>query len=310
MAAFVRHGLVEAAPDAAPADPADLAIDVFSEADPAEGPAEGRARPGAGAGADAPASGAAALSGLELLGGLQLPPSRRVQSNASLGLGTASTSLAPSPYPLPENIRIEAPAPPEPALLAPGAGPPAGPAFFHPTPPLQLSAEDMRNLASHTVRPTHVFISYRRAGGSELAATLKMRLDERGYQAFLDVKKLENGPFDQQLLGHLHAAPAFLSILTPGCLDRCRSPYDWVRKEIALALMERKNIIVLKKRGFVFPEQARPARPLFPMPPDIAGLRECAQTLEWTAAARVSVLEAIVGILGPPSKLPSSAGAS
>jgi hypothetical protein len=98
------------------------------------------------------------------------------------------------------------------------------------------------------------FISYRRDGGSELATIICTLLEMRfSKNFFLDVDRLGAERFDERLLECIAAAPNFILILTPGCLDRCRNEGDWLRREIEQALHYNKKIIQICKEGFAFP---------------------------------------------------------
>ncbi|XP_019620754.1 PREDICTED: sterile alpha and TIR motif-containing protein 1-like isoform X1 [Branchiostoma belcheri] len=91
-----------------------------------------------------------------------------------------------------------------------------------------------------------VFISYRRATGSQLASLLKVHLQLRGFNVFIDVEKLEAGKFDNKLLENVKKAKNFILVLTPNALDRCLTDTegkDWVRKEIVAAIESSCNIV-------------------------------------------------------------------
>uniref|UniRef100_T1IWY7 TIR domain-containing protein n=1 Tax=Strigamia maritima TaxID=126957 RepID=T1IWY7_STRMM len=85
-----------------------------------------------------------------------------------------------------------------------------------------------------------IFVSYRRATGKDLASLLKVYLEElkhldgkRNYTVFLDVRNLESGLFDEQLLEVIKNAPIFILLLTPNSLDRCFNDVeenDWIHK--------------------------------------------------------------------------------
>ena len=100
-----------------------------------------------------------------------------------------------------------------------------------------------------------VFISYRREGGAETARLIHEKLEKRGLKAFLDVDDMRSGHFDERLLREIESAPHFIVILTPGCLDRCASETDWLRREIAHAIATQRNIVPIMKDGFRFPEK-------------------------------------------------------
>ncbi|KAK3085111.1 hypothetical protein FSP39_024537 [Pinctada imbricata] len=104
-------------------------------------------------------------------------------------------------------------------------------------------------------KPMDVFISYRRANGSQLASLLKVHLQLRGFTVFLDIEKLRAGKFDENLLQSVRTAKNFLLVLTPESLNRCigdDEQRDWVHKEIVAALDCHCNIIPLMD-SFSFP---------------------------------------------------------
>lgn len=109
-----------------------------------------------------------------------------------------------------------------------------------------------------------VFISYRRDGGEMLAHILYERLRDAGYAAFQDVESLRSGNFNTALYDVIENCRDFVLILSPGALDRCANPDDWVKNEIVYALEHNKNIIPIMMRGFQWPEV---------LPPEIDALR-------------------------------------
>ncbi len=102
-----------------------------------------------------------------------------------------------------------------------------------------------------------VFISYRREGGAETARLIRGALQERGWTVFLDVEDLDASFFDERLLGEIARAENFLVVLSPGSLDHCHSPHDWLRREIGHALHLRKTVVPVLKAGFSFPSAER-----------------------------------------------------
>lgn len=110
------------------------------------------------------------------------------------------------------------------------------------------------------------FISYRRHTGADAARVIKMALDRRGVDAFLDVDDLGACCFDDGLLEEIERSPNFVLVLTPGSLDGCSEEEDWLRREIRHAMQTRRNIIPVVKDGFTFPAPAN-------LPSDIAELR-------------------------------------
>ena len=59
-----------------------------------------------------------------------------------------------------------------------------------------------------------VFISYRRSNGSQLASLLKVHLEIRNISVFLDVDRLPEGKFDNNLLKSIRSARNFILVLT------------------------------------------------------------------------------------------------
>ncbi|XP_065190564.1 NAD(+) hydrolase sarm1-like [Sycon ciliatum] len=107
--------------------------------------------------------------------------------------------------------------------------------------------------------PLDVFISYRRATGSQLASLLKvhLRLKLRHLNVFLDVDELGAGKFDEALLDHIATARNFLLVLSPQSLDRCIGDHymqDWVHKEVNKAVVSQRNIIPVIDESFEWPD--------------------------------------------------------
>ena len=104
-------------------------------------------------------------------------------------------------------------------------------------------------------RKYDVFISYRRESGAETAKHLRDVLSARGYRVFFDTDSLGRGDFNLELIEIIKNCKDFILVLTPGALDRCQNPDDWVRQELACALAEGKNVIPLIVKNAVFPEK-------------------------------------------------------
>jgi hypothetical protein len=108
-----------------------------------------------------------------------------------------------------------------------------------------------------------VFISYRRKGGYNTAKLIYDRLKLDGYSVSFDIDTLEKGDFDKELESRVKECKDFLVILNPGIFDRFYNPDadpkdDWVRREMACALAENKNIVPLFLDGFEWPKNALP----------------------------------------------------
>lgn len=98
-----------------------------------------------------------------------------------------------------------------------------------------------------------IFISYRRAGGFEVADSVYQRLVAKHYSAFLDMEQLNAGTFNTKLLDVIDGCKDFILILPPHALDRCNDEEDWVRREVEHAIKGGKNIIPIMLRGFEWP---------------------------------------------------------
>ena len=109
-----------------------------------------------------------------------------------------------------------------------------------------------------------IFISYRREGGADLARVIRLKLEERGYRVFLDVDDLRSGPFNTALFKQIDLSSDVLVVLTPNCLERCRTEGDWMRQEIGHALLKGLNLIPVTTENFQWP--------LEPLPEDIQKL--------------------------------------
>jgi hypothetical protein len=97
-----------------------------------------------------------------------------------------------------------------------------------------------------------VFISYRRKAGGWQALSVFEHLRRYGYDVFMDVRSLDGGPFDEAVLDEISKRQYFVMILTPGTLDRCVNPDDWVRRELEHALKLNRVIIPLMTSDFSF----------------------------------------------------------
>jgi TPR repeat protein len=89
----------------------------------------------------------------------------------------------------------------------------------------------------------HIFLSYRREDGKDLARTIKETLTGKGYRVFLDMDELQDGVFDERILAAIDAAPIYMLLMTAHCFDRCHNTDDWVRQELEYAIRKGKTII-------------------------------------------------------------------
>lgn len=97
-----------------------------------------------------------------------------------------------------------------------------------------------------------VFISYRRDVSAFIARAVFMDLRLNGWDVFMDVESIDSGAFDTVILNQIAARTHFVLILTPGSLDRCVEPDDWLRREIETAIELGRNIVPLLFNSFTF----------------------------------------------------------
>jgi serine/threonine-protein kinase len=96
-----------------------------------------------------------------------------------------------------------------------------------------------------------VFISYRRTDVYTALAVYE-NLKNQGYDVFFDYRSISSGDFEQIITSNIRARAHFLLILTATALDRCNEPGDWLRREIEIAIDEKRNIVPLVFKGFQF----------------------------------------------------------
>ena len=96
-----------------------------------------------------------------------------------------------------------------------------------------------------------VFLSYRRdTTGKAVARVIQQALTQRGYDVFLDVDSMDPGRWEEQLLREVPARAHFLLLLTPGALEPCGDPKDWVRREYELAVAHERNVVPVRDESF------------------------------------------------------------
>ncbi len=92
-----------------------------------------------------------------------------------------------------------------------------------------------------------VFISYRRDGGLDFARLIYLELKCRGYNVFFDYSSLRSGKFDEEILNAIRNCKFVVSVVTEGCFDRCQEESDWVRKELAYAFANGKDVLAAER---------------------------------------------------------------
>lgn len=94
-----------------------------------------------------------------------------------------------------------------------------------------------------------IFISYRRfdskgrASGRDIARTIKLELEKRGYKVFFDYSELKDNEFENIILPAVKNSKALLFVLSEDSLIRCANEGDWVRREIYTAIEANVKII-------------------------------------------------------------------
>lgn len=139
-----------------------------------------------------------------------------------------------------------------------------------------------------------VFLSYRRSNGSQLASLLKVHLQLRGLNVFLDVTGLGSGNFDQALLTTISNSLNMVIVLTPHALDRCldETADDWVRKELVHAMDTGVHIVPVMD-NFIWPEEDS-------LPADIKLLHKI-NGVSWTHEYQDACVEKLVAFLHLPA---------
>jgi hypothetical protein len=102
-----------------------------------------------------------------------------------------------------------------------------------------------------------VFISYRREESVFLAIALHQRLVSLEIDAFIDLESTGAGRFGTIILNQIAARPYFLLVLTPGTLQRCVDPGDWLRREIEQAVATNRVIVPVYTPDFDFDDLRR-----------------------------------------------------
>lgn len=90
-----------------------------------------------------------------------------------------------------------------------------------------------------------IFISYRSEDGAQYARILQMELEKIGYRVFLDYDELKRSRFGDDISRAILCAPVFLVVQTPLYVERSKEEGNWIRKELDIAISERKHFAMI-----------------------------------------------------------------
>lgn len=100
-----------------------------------------------------------------------------------------------------------------------------------------------------------IFISYRRfdaegrTGGRDIARTLKLELEKRGYKVFFDYSDIKDDDFEKVILPSIQQSKVFILVLSKDALNRCVHEGDWVRREIETAIRSGCKLVPISPDG-------------------------------------------------------------
>lgn len=115
-----------------------------------------------------------------------------------------------------------------------------------------------------------IFISYRRidsegrTSGRDIARTIKLELEKRGYKVFFDYSEIKDDAFENIILPAVRNSKIFILVLSKDSLTRCTNEGDWVRRETETAINSKCKIIPVNPDGAFdgwpveLPESLRP----------------------------------------------------
>ncbi len=100
-----------------------------------------------------------------------------------------------------------------------------------------------------------IFISYRRidsegrTSGRDIARTIKLEFEKRGYAVFFDYSEIKDDEFERTIIPAVEHAKVFILVLSKDALVRCANEGDWVRREIETAMKNGCKIIPVNPDG-------------------------------------------------------------
>lgn len=100
-----------------------------------------------------------------------------------------------------------------------------------------------------------IFISYRRidsegkTSGRDIARTIKLELEKRGFNVFFDYSEIKDSVFESIIIPAVRQSKYFILVLSKDALVRCANSGDWVRREINEAIVSGCKIIPISPDG-------------------------------------------------------------
>ncbi len=101
------------------------------------------------------------------------------------------------------------------------------------------------------ITPKTVFISYRRTN-FYTALAVYQDLTAHGYDVFFDYESIDSGDFETVIFENIRYRAHFVVILSPSALERLGEKNSVMRREVELAIDEKRNIIPLMMESFDF----------------------------------------------------------
>ncbi len=101
------------------------------------------------------------------------------------------------------------------------------------------------------IKQKTVFISYRRTN-FYTALAVYQDLTAHGYDCFFDYESIESGSWEAVIFENIRYRAHFVVILSPSALERLGEKNSVMRREVELAIDEKRNIIPLMMESFDF----------------------------------------------------------
>ena len=102
-----------------------------------------------------------------------------------------------------------------------------------------------------SIKPKTVFISYRRTN-FYTALAVYQDLTKNGYDCFFDYESIESGSWEEVIFENIRYRAHFVLILSPSALERLGEKNAIMRREVELAIDEKRNIIPVMMESFDF----------------------------------------------------------